>query len=88
MAGDEVVQLYVRDVVSSVTRPVKELKGFKRVTLAAGAVTSVEFTLDREAFAMWDANMKRVVEPGEFTIYAGSNSVDLKPATLWVQAGN
>jgi beta-glucosidase len=88
VAGDEVVQLYVRDVVSSVTRPVKELKGFKRVTLAAGAVTSVEFTLDREAFAMWDANMKRVVEPGEFTIYAGSNSVDLKPATLWVQAGN
>ena len=87
-AGDEVVQLYVRDVVSSVTRPVKELKGFKRVTLAAGAATRVEFTLDREAFAMWDANMKRVVEPGEFTIYAGSNSVELKPATLWIQTGN
>jgi beta-glucosidase len=88
VAGDEVVQLYVRDVVSSVTRPVKELKGFQRVTLAAGAATNVEFTLDREAFAMWDANMKRVVEPGEFTVYAGSNSVELKPATLWVQAGN
>jgi beta-glucosidase len=88
VAGDEVVQLYVRDVVSSVTRPVKELKGFQRVTLAAGAATNVEFTLDREAFAMWDANMKRVVEPGEFTVYAGSNSVELKPATMWVQAGN
>jgi beta-glucosidase len=87
IAGDEVVQLYVRDVVSSVTRPVKELKGFRRVTLAPGAATSVEFTLDREAFALWDAHMRRVVEPGEFTIYSGANSVDLKPATLWVQAG-
>jgi beta-glucosidase len=48
----------------------------------------VEFTLDREAFALWDANMKRVVEPGEFTIFAGSNSVELKPAKLWVQTGN
>jgi beta-glucosidase len=88
VAGDEVVQLYVRDVVSSVTRPVKELKGFKRVTLEPGAATSVEFTLDREAFALWDAHMKRVVEPGEFTIFAGSSSVALKPATLWVQSGD
>jgi beta-glucosidase len=85
VAGDEVVQLYVRDVVSSVTRPVKELKGFKRVTLAPGAATSVEFTLDREALALWDKNMKRVVEPGEFTIYSGSNSVDLKETTLTVK---
>jgi beta-glucosidase len=88
VAGDEVVQLYVRDVVSSVTRPVKELKGFKRVTLAPGAATSVEFTLDREALALWDKNMKRVVEPGEFTIYSGGDSADLKSATLWVQAAN
>jgi beta-glucosidase len=74
----------VRDVVSSVTRPVKELKGFKRVTLKPGAATTVDFTLDREAFALWDKDMKRVVEPGEFTIYAGSNSVDLKEATLTI----
>jgi beta-glucosidase len=84
VAGDEVVQLYVRDVVSSVTRPVKELKGFKRVTLAPGAATTVEFTLDREAFALWDKNMKRVVEPGEFTIYAGGSSVALKETELTV----
>jgi beta-glucosidase len=83
--GDEVVQLYVHDVVSSVTRPVKELKGFKRVSLAPGAQTSIEFTLSREAFALWDKNMKRVVEPGEFTIFAGPNSADLKSATLWIQ---
>jgi beta-glucosidase len=84
VAGDEVVQLYVRDVVSSVTRPVKELKGFRRVTLTPGAMTRVEFTLDREAFALWDKDMKRVVEPGEFTIFAGPNSVQLKEATLTV----
>ena len=70
------------------SRPVKELKGFKRVTLAAGAATRVQFTLDREAFALWDVNMKRVVEPGEFTIYAGGSSVELKPATLWIQTGS
>ncbi|HEV7608587.1 MAG TPA: glycoside hydrolase family 3 N-terminal domain-containing protein [Steroidobacteraceae bacterium] len=88
VAGDEVVQLYVRDEVSSVTRPVKELKGFKRLTLAPGASTRVEFTLDTDAFSLWDANMKRVVEPGEFTIFAGPNSVELKPAKLWVQPVN
>jgi len=84
VAGDEVVQIYVRDVVSSVTRPVKELKGFKRVTLTPGAMTRVEFTLDREALALWDKDMKRVVEPGEFTIYAGPDSVNLRDATLTV----
>ena len=88
VAGDEVVQLYVRDEVSSVTRPVKELKGFKRVTLSPGASARVEFVLDREAFALWDSQMKRVVEPGEFTIFAGSSSVELKPATLWIQTAN
>jgi beta-glucosidase len=85
VAGDEVVQIYLRDVVSSVTRPVKELKGFRRVTLTAGAVTNVTFTLDSEAFALWDKDMKRVVEPGEFTIYSGTNSVELKKATLQVE---
>jgi beta-glucosidase len=84
MAGDEVVQLYLRDVVSSVTRPRKELKGFKRVTLQPGASTTVTFTLDSNALALWDKNMKRVVEPGEFHIMAGPNSVDLKSVTLTV----
>jgi beta-glucosidase len=88
VAGDEVVQLYVRDVVSSVTRPVKELKGFKRVTLAPGTAITVDFTLDREAFALWDKDMKRVVEPGEFTIYSGANSVELKEATLTISKGS
>lgn len=84
VAGDEVVQLYLRDVVSSVTRPLKELRGFKRVTLAPGASTTVTFTLDPDAFAFWDQNMKRVVEPGEFHIMVGPNSVDLKSTTLQI----
>jgi beta-glucosidase len=82
VAGDEVVQLYLHELVSSVTRPVKELKGFRRVTLAPGQSTTVQFTLDSEAFALWDEHMKHVVEPGAFEIMVGPNSVDLKTATL------
>jgi beta-glucosidase len=84
VAGDEVVQLYVRDVVSSITRPVKELKAFRRVTLPPGATTTVEFTLGKDAFAYWNEAMQYVVEPGEFQIMAGPNSVDLKTAVLTV----
>ena len=82
MAGDEVVQLYIHDVVSSVTRPVKELRGFKRVTLDPGASTTVNFTLDSHALALWDKNMKHVVEPGAFEIMAGPDSAHLKTVTL------
>jgi len=82
--GDEVVQLYVRDKVSSVTRPVKELKGFERVTLEPGKSRSVTFTLKPDAFQFWNKDMKRVIEPGEFEIMAGSNSVTLKSTILTV----
>jgi beta-glucosidase len=84
VAGDEVVQLYVRDVVSSITRPVKELKAFRRITLAPGASTTVEFTLGTDAFAFWNEAMQYGVEPGEFQIMTGSNSVDLQTAVLSV----
>ena len=80
--GDEVVQLYVRDQVSSVTRPVKELKGFERVTLAPGAETVVRFTLGPTAFSLWDRTMREVVEPGNFDIMVGPNSVDLQTTVL------
>ncbi len=83
--GDEVVQLYVRDVVSSVTRPVKELKGFRRVTLEPGASTTVEFTLDKSAFAFWNEQMQYGVEPGELQIMAGPDSQRLKTATLVIE---
>ena len=86
--GDEVVQLYVRDVASSVTRPLKELKGFRRVTLDAGAATTVEFTLDKKAFAFWNEDMKYVVEPGEFQIMSGPNSVNLKSTALEIVAAS
>ncbi len=82
LAGDEVVQLYLHDVVSSVTRPIKELKGFRRVTLAPGESRTIQFTLDREAFSLWNQEMKRIVEPGAFEIMVGPNSVDLKTTTL------
>ena len=83
-AGDETVQLYVRDKVSSVTRPVKELKAFRRITLQPGERQTVKLTLTPAAFRMWNARMERVVEPGEFDIMVGPNSVDLKTATLTV----
>ena len=84
LAGDEVVQLYVRDVAASVTRPLLELKHFKRVTVAAGAKTTVTFEIAPSDLWFWNLEMKRVVEPGAFEIMVGPNSVDLKKATLTV----
>jgi len=87
-AGTEVVQLYIRDVVSSVTRPVKELKGFKKVSLAPGATTTVSFDITPELLKFYDVNMKYVVEPGEFTLMVGNSSrnEDLKKLSLEVTA--
>ena len=81
-AGDEVVQLYLRDREASITRPVKELKGFQRVTLAPGEAKEVSFTLASDTFALWNADMEEVVEPGLFDIMVGPNSVDLQTVTL------
>ncbi|WAC49343.1 glycoside hydrolase family 3 C-terminal domain-containing protein [Asticcacaulis sp. SL142] len=82
--GDEVVQLYIRDDFSSITRPVLELKHFKRVTLEPGAKTTVSFEITTHDLEFYNMEMKRVVEPGTFTIMAGPNSVDLKKTTLTV----
>jgi beta-glucosidase len=84
--GEEIAQLYIRDNVSSATRPVKELKGYKRVALKAGETKKVEFTLDAESLAFYDINMDYCVEPGDFTIMTGSSSAkkDLKVTTLTV----
>lgn len=81
-AGDEVVQVYIHDQVASVARPVKQLKGFARVTLAPGERRTVRITLEGRAFSMWNAQMKEVVEPGLFDILAGPNSRDLEKTTL------
>lgn len=84
-AGDEVVQVYLRDEVSSVTRPVKELVGFKRVTLQPGETRDVAIAIEPRAFAMWNAEMKRVTEPGTFQIMTGPNSEDLQTVKLEVR---
>jgi beta-glucosidase len=75
-AGEEVVQLYIRDRVSSVTRPVKELKGFKKVMLNPGETRTIELTISPEHLSFTNINMEYVVEPGEFEIMAGSSSRD------------
>lgn len=72
--GDEVVQVYVTDTQASTVRPRKQLRAFKRVNIAAGESTTVEFTLDENAFALWNREMKRVVESGEFVIGVGGSS--------------
>jgi beta-glucosidase len=79
-AGDEVVQLYIRDVVASMTRPVKELKGFQRVSLQPGEKRRVEFVLGPEHLGFWNREMRYVVEPGEFRVMVGANSVDVLEA--------
>jgi beta-glucosidase len=85
-AGAEVVQMYIRDVVSSATRPVKELKGFQKVTLRPGEKKTVTFDITPDLLAFYDVNMKYVVEPGEFFIMVGNSSrdQDLKKVTLTV----
>ncbi|KQM27134.1 glycoside hydrolase [Sphingomonas sp. Leaf11] len=84
-AGDEVVQLYVRDDEATVTRPVLELKHFQRVTLQPGERRTVTFDLKPSDLAFWNVDMHRVVEPGTFTISAGNSSTQLKIATLTVR---
>src|SRR5262245_59366711 len=71
--GDEIVQLYIRDRVSSVTRPVKELKGFERITLAPGESKTVNFAITPEKLSFLNLNMNRVVEPGWFDIMVGTS---------------
>lgn len=74
--GTEVVQLYVQDKVGSVTRPVKELKRFQRVTLKAGESTQVSLSLPVSELAFWGYDMNYTVEPGDFTLWVGTNSAE------------
>ena len=85
--GMEVVQLYVRDEYASVTRPVKELKAFKRVSLKAGESAEVTFAITPEMLQCYGADNRWSVEPGDFTILVGSSSddKDLQAVTLKVK---
>jgi beta-glucosidase len=84
LRGDEVMQLYIRDEVSSVTRPVKELRGFRRASLGPGETKTLEFSLGPDELSFLNRDMHRVVEPGTFKIMAGGNSKDLIETTLTI----
>jgi beta-glucosidase len=80
--GTEVVQLYIRDMVGSMTRPIKELKGFKNIELAPGESKDITFTMSDKDLAFYTAAGKWEAEPGSFEVFVGGNSVDLKKAAF------
>ena len=82
--GDEVVQLYVRDVAASVTRPIRELRGFERVTLQPGESQTVRFSLGPRELGFYNQEMRFVVEPGEFQVESGSSSDQVRTTTFRV----
>lgn len=85
-AGAEIVQLYLRDDVATVTRPVRALRGFRKVELGPGTSATVTFTLGAEDFGMLNARLERVVEPGTFTVFVGGSSATQNQATFTVRA--
>jgi beta-glucosidase len=80
--GEETVQLYIQDVVASVTQPIKELKGFQKIILLRGESKTVSFTINVNDLKFYDQNMKWIAEPGMFRVYIGTNSNDLKMASF------
>jgi beta-glucosidase len=84
MKGDEIVQLYIHQKVSSATRPVKELKDFMRISLEPGQKKTVAFTIDAAKLAYWNADMQYGVEDAPFEIMVGRNSTDVQKVDLKV----
>jgi len=82
--GEEVVQMYIRDRFASITRPVKELRNFHKLKLDAGETKTVTFTLDRSDLQFYNAEMEKVVEPGEFHVFVGTNSQQVEQKTFHV----
>lgn len=82
--ADEIVQLYVRDLVGSVTRPVQELKGFRRIHLKKGESQDVEFVVTPDLLKFYNEEFEEVCEPGDFQIMIGPNSRDVRTGTLTV----
>ena len=80
--GKEVVQLYIRDVVGSVTRPVKELKGFQKIAIKAGETKTVSFSISSNDLKFYNYDLKYDWEPGEFVIMIGGNSKDVKKSSV------
>jgi beta-glucosidase len=88
VAGDEVVQLYIRDDVGSVTRPVQELRGFRRVRLTPGETRTISFAIDVQDLAFHNAELARVAEPGSFTVFVGPSSVNTKQLRFRMETGD
>lgn len=86
-SGTEVVQLYLRDDSATFTQPVRALRGFERVTLEPGATRDVSFTLDQEDYALLDENLRRMIEPGTFTVFVGGSSEATQQATFEISTG-
>ncbi|MBK1438521.1 beta-glucosidase BglX [Parapedobacter sp. ISTM3] len=84
-AGEEVVQLYIRDLAGSVTRPVKELKGFRKLHLAPGQSQQVTFDLTEEDLKFYNAELEYVAEPGEFAVFVGTNARDVQEKRFTLQ---
>ena len=82
--GKEVVQLYIRDIAAQVVRPVKELKGFRKIDLAPGETKTVSFDITREMLCYWNEERQFVFEPGEFDIMLGRSSADVTAARVWI----
>jgi beta-glucosidase len=72
--GKEVVQLYIRDLVGSVTRPIKELKGFQKIALKKGETKTVTFEISVEELKFYNADLEFIAEPGDFQVFVGTNS--------------
>ena len=82
--GDEIVQLYIHDKVASISRPVRELKGFKRIHLDAGESKDVSFDITPDLLKFYDANLKEVLEPGQFDLMIGASSINNKTTLFTV----
>jgi beta-glucosidase len=82
--GAEVVQLYIRDKAASLTRPVKELKGFQKIKLKPGETRTVVFAITREHLSFYNQNLQWVCEPGDFEVMVGGNSADVRARTFTV----
>jgi beta-glucosidase len=85
VAGEDVVQLYVRDEVASIARPVRELRGFRRVRLEPGERRTVRFAIDIRDLAFYDASMRRVAEAGAFRLFAGGSSAATQEARFTLE---
>ncbi|MEP6712546.1 MAG: glycoside hydrolase family 3 N-terminal domain-containing protein [Ferruginibacter sp.] len=83
--GEETVQLYIRDMVGSVVRPVKELKGFQKIFLKAGESKKINFIISVDELKFYDSNLKIIAEPGEFKAMIGGNSRDVQTQTFWLK---